>query len=124
MQELLKSDKIKPLLNRRQSRELVQNINTHVEERKEQIENIKQNPNAKLDKLDKVQKQQQLKDIFSNYEKAENINKEIQTKQISNQEETFKKRLEEKRMMNRGLSQPRLRLNVLFDYKIINNRPK
>ncbi len=111
MQNLLKNQKIQGLLGRRKSKELVEQIHISVEEKKEKIEKIRT----------------QLKDRNKGTKKIandmlENANKEgekvgsIIDKDINTQEENFKKRLEERRLQ-RGNSQPHLKLKVKFFLK-------
>ena len=110
MQKLLKNDKIQPLLARRKSQRLVQQFSLSVDEKKDKIDKIKT-----LIKENK--KELNAKEIANQY--LQEINKEegktkaetILKEDINNQEENFKKRLEEKRMM-RGNSQPHMKLKV------------
>ena len=110
MQKLLKNDKIQPLLTRRKSQKLVQQFSLSVEEKRDKIDKIKS--------LIKENKREvNSKEIANQYlqeiNKQENQNKAeiIMKEDIINQEESFKKRLEEKRLL-RGNSQPHMKLKV------------
>ena len=110
MQKLLKNDKIQPLLTRRKSQKLVQQFSLSVEEKRDKIDKIKS--------LIKENKREvNSKEIANQYlqeiNKQENQNKAeiIMKEDIINQEESFKKRLEEKRLL-RGNSQPHMKVKV------------
>jgi hypothetical protein len=107
MQNLMKNEKVQPILKRRKSKELTKKYSITMEEKKEKINRIKS-----LLKESKIK----TKEIANNM--IEEINKEtvitqaqsIIHKDINSQEESFKKKLEEKR--SRGNSLPHLKLKV------------
>jgi hypothetical protein len=107
MQNLMKNEKVQPILKRRKSKDLTKKYSITLEEKKEKIDRIKS-----LLKESKIK----TKEIANNM--IEEINKEtvisqaqsIIHKDINSQEESFKKKLEEKR--SRGNSLPHLKLKV------------
>lgn len=119
MQKLLKNDKIQPLLTRRKSQKLVQQFSISVEEKRDKIDKIKSLiKENKREVNSKEIANQYLQEINNqeNQNKAEIIMKE----DIINQEESFKKRLEEKRLL-RGNSQPHMKLKVKRKFNLIFN---
>jgi uncharacterized protein (UPF0147 family) len=110
MQDLLKNENIKPLLKRRNSRELIETLQLTVEQKKEKIEKIKTlikdtntNKNVK----------EATNNLIENFNKKETSNKDLINKDIAGQEENFKKRLEEKKLF-RISSQPHMGFKVIF----------
>jgi hypothetical protein len=109
MQNLCRDETLQPLLNKRKSRQFVEQIVVNVEKKKEKIDKIK--CLIKENKKDHNTKEI-AQSILDNYSKAENSNVDVINKEILNQEEIFKKRLEEKRA--RGNSQPHMKLRVIY----------
>jgi hypothetical protein len=112
MQKLLKNDKIQPLLTRRKSQKLVQQFSLSVEEKRDKIDKIKsliKENKKELNSKEIANQYLQQLNKDENHNKAESIMKE----DINHQEESFKKRLEEKRLL-RGNSQPHMKLKVKF----------
>lgn len=110
MQDLLKNEKIQPLLKKRNSRELVERLELTVEQKKEKIEKIKtlikdtnSNKNVK----------EATNSLIESFNKKETSNKDLMNKDIAGQEENFKKRLEEKKLF-RTSSQPHMGFKVFF----------
>ena len=107
MQDLLKNEKIKPLLKRRNSRELIEKIEISVHEKKEKYDKIK---NLLKDcKSNNVM--ETTSSLIENFNHKENTNQEIISKNISEQQENFKKRLQEKKL-TRNNSEPHLHFKV------------
>jgi hypothetical protein len=108
MQDLLKNEKIQPLLKRRNSRELMEKLELTVRLKKEKIEKIKTlikgtNTNKNV--------QEATINLIENFNKKETSNNDLMNKDIAGQEENFKKRLEEKKLF-RTSSQPHMGFKV------------
>ena len=108
MQDLLKNEKIQPLLKRRNSRELMEKLELTVRLKKEKIEKIKTlikgtNTNKNV--------QEATINLIENFNKKESSNNDLMNKDIAGQEENFKKRLEEKKLF-RTSSQPHMGFKV------------
>lgn len=110
MQDLLKNDKIQPLLKRRNSRELIEKLELTVEQKKDQIEKIK---TMIKDTNTKKNVKEATNNLIENFNKKENSNNDLIHKDIAGQEENFKKRLEEKKLF-RTSSQPHMGFRVIF----------
>ena len=108
MQDLLRNEKIQPLLIRRKSQEMVTNYSLSIDKKKEKVEKIKT-------LLKENKKEKNSKKITNNL--LQNINTEgnkaeiIIIQDLNSQEESFKKRLEERRLQ-RGYSLPHMKLKV------------
>ena len=100
MQLLLRNDKIIPLLNRRKSRNLVESMAIKVVSKKEKVVKIKQMMKDQGKSAEIVSKEL-IKDLEL---KKGN---EIISQEMQEQEESFRKKLEDRR--SRGKTQPKLR---------------
>jgi hypothetical protein len=104
---MIKNENLMHLMNKRKSRQFVDKIAVNVEKKKEKIEKIKN----LLKETKKEKNNKELANtIIENYSKGENKQVEVINKDLSTQEENFKKRLEERRL--RGNSQPHMVLKV------------
>lgn len=105
MQELPKHPNIQKLLSRRKSRELVVQMHSDIEklQQKEKIKQLLKDTN-KTTKKD-------TNDILLNLSKTGQNNDKIINEDLSNQEESFKKRLEQKKF-NRSNSEKKILVNV------------
>lgn len=122
MQNLLKNPLIQPLLSKRKSKELVTNFTLNLEHKKDKIDKIKA-------KIKENRKDLQNKQITSNIiEEIQNDEKQVRAESIinqemNNQEENFKKRLEERRLL-RGNSQPHMKLKAKLGEKVLESVEK
>ena len=107
MQDLLKNEKIKPLLKRRNSRELIEIFQLTVEQKKEKIKTLIKDTNTNKNVKEATN------NLIENFNKKETLNKDLINKDIAGQEEDFKRRLEEKKLF-RISSQPHMGLKVIF----------
>ena len=112
MQNLLKNEKIQPLLKRRKSRDLAEKISQSISEKKQKIEKIK----TLLKETKKDAKTKELAhEMLKNLKETETINTDILKKELNLQEENFKKKLKLKKdarqqfIRNRGCSLPHTR---------------
>ena len=113
MQNLLKNEKIIPLLKRRKSRDLAEKISQSISEKKQKIEKIK----TLMKETKKDANTKQLADeMLKNFKETEINNTDILKKELILQEENFKKKLQLKKdamkqtFRNRGSSLPHTRL--------------
>jgi len=113
MQDLLKNENIKPLLKRRNSRELIETFQLTVEQKKEKIEKIEKIKTLIKDTNTNKNVKEATNNLIQNFNKKETSNKDLINKDIAGQEENFKKRLEEKKLF-RISSQPHMGLKVIF----------
>ena len=93
-------DRIKDLMGRRKSKELVHAIKLNFEEKKEQIDKIK-NLVKQSEKTNKIE----TSNLIENYDLKKKNTEVIVSKEIDDQSENFKKRLEDKKMQRMN-SQP------------------
>jgi hypothetical protein len=113
MQNLLKNEKIIPLLKRRKSRDLADQISQRITEKKRKIEKIK----ILLKETKKDANTKELaNEILKNFKETETNHTDILKKELNLQVENFKKKLELKKnskipnFRNRGCSLPHTRL--------------
>jgi len=111
MQDLLKNERIIPLLKRRKSRDLAENISYTIKEKKQKIEKIKN-----LIKENKKETKQLTTELLKNFKESETNQSNILKKELSIQEINFQKKLEVKKMekqhnmRRRVSSQPHIRI--------------
>ncbi len=110
MQDLLKNEKIQPLLKRKNSKELMEKLENTVQHKKENIEKIKtlikeKNTNKNVNEV--------TNNLIENFNKKQTSNDDLINKDIAGQEENFKKRLEERRSF-RSASQSHIAFKVIF----------
>lgn len=110
MQDLIGNPKISNLLKRRDSKNLAEKIELTVKEKKDKIEKIK---NLIKEKNVSTNLKSETSNVIDDFKKHqnENMDQEIISKDIASQEENFKKRLEEKKLI-RNNSQPRMNFKV------------
>lgn len=122
MQNLLKDAKIQHLLARRRSRELAEEISISMEAKKEKIDKIK---NMIKENKKGVNSKEMANNLLNDLNKAEKAETMV-NKDINAQEESFKKRLEEKRLRGNSLPQTRFKsfkakLSTRFNLDYISN---
>jgi hypothetical protein len=110
MHDLLQNPKITNLLKRRESKKLAEKIEITIQEKKEKVEKIK---NLIKEKNTNTNVKSETTNVLQDFEKIESNNKdkEIISKDIASQEESFKQRLEAKKL-TRNNSQPRMNFKV------------
>lgn len=110
MHELLENSKIAHLLKRRDSKGLKEKMEITIFEKREKVEKIK---TLIKEKNTTTNVKSETTNLLQDFQKNENNNKdkEIISKDIASQEESFKKRLEAKKL-TRNNSQPRMNFKV------------
>jgi hypothetical protein len=119
MHDLLQNPKITNLLKRRESKGLAEKIEITIQEKKDKVEKIK---NLIKEKNTTTNVKSETTNVLQDFEKIESNNKdkELISKDIASQEESFKQRLEAKKL-TRNNSQPRMNIKVKnFNFMIKN----
>lgn len=110
MHDLIENPKINNLLKRRDSKGLKEKMVITIQEKKEKVEKIK---TLIKEKNTSTNVKSETSNVLQDFQKIENENKdkEIISKDMESQEESFKKRLEAKKL-TRNNSQPRMNFKV------------
>ena len=117
MHDLLTNPRITDLLKRRDSKGLIEKIEFTVQEKKEKVEKIKNMIKEKNCPTNVISETSNLIEDFHKIESS-NKDKEIISKDIASQEESFLKRLEAKKL-TRNNSQPRMNFKVFIEFIFI-----